>query len=110
MKILGISPIGHDTAAALVVDGEIISACEQERYTKDKHSTLFPLDAINDCLKIGEISINQIDLIAVSWDQFYMLNEYYLKQAIIDFNRLGFLIDDFDRVKQLYNLDDEIRN
>ena len=36
MKILGISPIGHDTAASIIIDGEIIAACEQERYSKDK--------------------------------------------------------------------------
>ena len=54
MKILGIKYGGHDSSAALMVDGNLIAACAQERYTKDKHSRKFPLEAINDCLKIGQ--------------------------------------------------------
>ncbi len=52
--ILGVKYISHDTAAALMRDGKIIAACEQERYTLDKHSRLFPIDAVRDCLKMGE--------------------------------------------------------
>ena len=59
--ILGIKYGGHDCSAALLVDGKLVAACAQERYTRDKHSRLFPNDAIKDCLKIGKISINQID-------------------------------------------------
>ena len=109
MKILGISPIGHDTAASIIIDGEIIAACEQERYSKDKHSSLFPLDAINDCLHIAKLDISQIDLIAVSWDHIYMLNEYYLRLALKDKSRLEFLINDLERVRELSNLEQEIR-
>ena len=109
MIILGISPIGHDTAATITVDGDIVAACEQERYSKDKHSSLFPIDAIHDCLKIANLSINQIDMIAVSWDHIYMLNEYYLKLAIKNKSRLDFLIKDIDRVKELFNLEDVIK-
>ena len=39
--ILSINPLAHDTSAALMIDGEIVAACEQERYTKDKHSRKF---------------------------------------------------------------------
>ena len=51
-KILGIKFGGHDTAAALLIDGKIVAACAQERYTRDKHSRNFPKEAVNDCLKI----------------------------------------------------------
>ena len=64
IKILGIKYGGHDTSAALMIDGELVAACAQERYTKDKHSRRFPLEAINDCLKIGGINLNDIDEIA----------------------------------------------
>ena len=47
--VLGINFGGHDTSAALGINGEIIAACEQERYDKVKHSKKFPIDAIKDC-------------------------------------------------------------
>ena len=65
--ILSLSPFGHDTAAALMINGEVVAACEQERYTRDKHSRLFPIDAVKDCLSIADISINDVDMIAVTW-------------------------------------------
>jgi len=66
-KVLGIN-YGHDSSASLGIDGEIIAACEQERYDLKKHSRNFPIDAINDCLKIGKIKINNLDEIALSMD------------------------------------------
>ena len=50
MNILGIN-IGHDTSSALIKKGKVVAACEQERYSKKKHTNEFPLDAIKDCLK-----------------------------------------------------------
>ena len=50
LLILGINHGGHDTSAALMRNGELIAACEQERYTRDKHSRAFPSEAIRDCL------------------------------------------------------------
>ena len=81
-KILGIKYGGHDTSAALLVDGKIIAACAQERYTRDKHSRKFPLEAINDCLKISKLTINDIDEIAFVNDVNNFLREMYLRPAI----------------------------
>ena len=81
-KILGIKYGGHDTSAALLVDGKIIAACAQERYTRDKHSRKFPLEAINDCLKISKLTINDIDEIAFVNDVNKFLREMYLRPAI----------------------------
>ena len=47
-KILGICYGGHDTSATLMIDGKLISACEEERYNKEKHTRKFPSSAIND--------------------------------------------------------------
>ena len=57
--ILGIKYMSHDTSAALMIDGKLIAACEQERYTLDKHSKRFPIDAIQDCLRIGGVTIDE---------------------------------------------------
>src|SRR5262249_54047324 len=55
---------GHDSAAALVIDGEIIAAAAEERFNRVKHSGDFPVDAINYCLEQGGIQPGEIDEIA----------------------------------------------
>ncbi len=58
MNILGISAYYHDSAAALVRDGEIIAAAQEERFTRKKHDSSFPEHAIQYCLKEGGIKDN----------------------------------------------------
>jgi carbamoyltransferase len=64
LKILGISAFYHDSAAALLVDGEIIAAAQEERFTRKKHDASFPNEAIASCLEIGGIDINDVDHVA----------------------------------------------
>ena len=109
MKILGIKYGGHDTSAALMIDGKLVAACAQERYTKDKHSRRFPLEAINDCLKIGKINLSDIDEIAYVNDIKTFLKEIYLKPAIKNFSRLKFLIKDFRKFLRLLNTEKIVR-
>ena len=70
---LGINYGGHDTSAAMMVDGELVAACEEERYTKMKHSREFPSKAIDDCLHLGGVGIEDIDEIAFGFDPIYHL-------------------------------------
>ena len=63
MRILGISAFYHDSAAALIVDGEIISAAQEERFTRVKHDKSFPKHAINYCLEEAGLDLNEIDKI-----------------------------------------------
>ena len=63
MNILGISCFYHDAAACLMKDGIVVAAAEEERFTRKKHDISFPINAVNYCLKEGNISINQIDYI-----------------------------------------------
>ena len=53
MKILGISCYYHDSAACLVVDGEIVAAAQEERFTRKKHDEGFPSNAVRYCLAEG---------------------------------------------------------
>jgi len=62
-KILGISAFYHDSAAALVVDGKIIAAAQEERFNRIKHSPEFPLEAIRYCLEEGGVSIDELDAV-----------------------------------------------
>jgi carbamoyltransferase len=64
MNILGISAFYHDSAAALYIDGKLVSAIEEERFSRLKHDNTFPFKAINYCLDSMGLTINDIDVIA----------------------------------------------
>jgi carbamoyltransferase len=63
MKILGISAFYHDSAAALIDNGEIVAAAQEERFTRKKHDPGFPSNAVAFCLEYGGVSLNQLDAI-----------------------------------------------
>ena len=62
--ILGISAFYHDSAAALVVDGEVRAAVQEERLTRIKHDSGFPYRAIETCLDISNVTSQEIDFVA----------------------------------------------
>jgi len=63
MNILGISAFYHDSAAALVRDGEIIAAAQEERFSRKKHDHSFPANAVRYCLEEGGITAKELDYI-----------------------------------------------
>ena len=63
MYILGISCYYHDSSAALLKDGKIVAAVQEERFTRKKHDTSFPVNSIKYCLSNQNISIKDIDYI-----------------------------------------------
>nr|WP_299341977.1 carbamoyltransferase N-terminal domain-containing protein [Allomuricauda sp.] len=66
MVILGLNYYFHDSTACILKDGDLVVAIEEERLNRDKHTTQFPELAIERCLKIANLSIDDIDHIAVS--------------------------------------------
>lgn len=84
MKILGISAYYHDSAACLVVDGEIIAAAQEERFTRKKHDAAFPAHAIEYCLSEANVRPEEINFV-VFYDKpflkFERLLETYLAFA-----------------------------
>ena len=64
MNILGVSAFYHDSAAALVCDGRLVAAAQQERFSRRVHDQEFPVDAILSCLDIGGITLDEIDVVA----------------------------------------------
>src|SRR3989440_1178623 len=60
-KILGISAFYHDSAAALVVDGAIVAAAQEERFTREKQDHRFPVSAIAYCLKEAGLTPEDLD-------------------------------------------------
>jgi carbamoyltransferase len=64
MRILGISAFYHDSAAALVADGRVVAAAQEERFTRKKHDASFPTNAIGYCLEAAGASLSDIDHVA----------------------------------------------
>ncbi len=76
MKILGISAYYHDSAAALVIDGKIIAAAQEERFSRKKHDARFPKNAINYCLTEAGLKLKDLD------------NVVFYEKPLITFERL----------------------
>jgi carbamoyltransferase len=64
MTILGISAFYHDSAAALIVDGKIIAAAQEERFTRKKQDASFPVNAVRFCLGFANLKLEDVDAIA----------------------------------------------
>lgn len=62
-KILGISAFYHDSAASITVDGTVVAAVQEERFTRQKHTPDFPVKSIKYCLEEAGIEINELDAI-----------------------------------------------
>ncbi len=86
MYILGLSAFYHDSAAALIKDGSIVAAAQEERFTRKKHDHRFPQNAINYCLSEAKINISDVDIVTF-YDKpilkFERLLETYLSYAPI---------------------------
>jgi carbamoyltransferase len=78
MKILGISAYYHDAAAALIVDGEIVAAAQEERFTRVKHDSGFPAQAIRFCLDHAKLKPADLDFVAF-YDKPFMKFERLLE-------------------------------
>ena len=63
VNVLGISSYFHDSAASLLIDGEIIAAAQEERFTRKKHDSSFPINAINFVIMEGNLRLKDIDYI-----------------------------------------------
>jgi carbamoyltransferase len=82
--ILGVSAFYHDSAAALVVDGKIVAAAQEERFTRHKHDHGFPINAINYCLEEAGLTPEQLDFVGFydkPFLKFERLLETYLAYA-----------------------------
>jgi carbamoyltransferase len=64
MRVLGLSAYYHDSAAALLEDGRILAAAQEERFTRRKHDSSFPRHAIASCLEISGLRLEDVDCVA----------------------------------------------
>jgi len=84
MYILGISCFYHDSSAALVKDGKVVAAAQEERFTRRKHDISFPINAIQYCLKSQNITIDKIDYIGF-YEKPFLKFERLLHQHLEEF-------------------------
>ena len=63
MIVLGISAFYHDSAAAIVRDGEIVAAAQEERFTRKKHDANFPANALRYCVQEAGVAFSDIDFV-----------------------------------------------
>lgn len=76
MNILGISALYHDAAASLVMDGKIIAAAQEERFTRIKHDLSIPTNAVSYCLQEGKIAAEDIDIVVFYDNPLLTLDRY----------------------------------
>src|SRR5262249_6508625 len=88
MRVLGISAFYHDSAAALVEDGRILAAAQEERFTRKKHDSSFPTNAIAYCLEEANTKLHELDQV-VFYDKPFLKFERLL-ETYIAIARLGF--------------------
>jgi carbamoyltransferase len=81
MRAIGISAFYHDSAAALVEDDRIIAAAQEERFTRKKHDSSFPQNAIEYCLQAGNVRLDELDYI-VFYDKPFLKFERLLETYV----------------------------
>src|SRR5688572_6150778 len=88
MRVLGLSAFYHDSAAALVVDGRVIAAAQEERFSRIKYDARFPVSAIRFCLGAGSLKPADIDCVAFYEKPFLKFER--LLETHLTFAPLGF--------------------
>ena len=96
--ILGISAFYHDSAAAIVIDGKIIAAAQEERFTRVKHDFSFPHNAIEFVLKYANLKLNEVDQIVFFEKPFLKFER--LLETYVAFSPKGFV--SFSRAMPLW--------
>ena len=110
MNILGVNFYQHNSSAALVIDGKLIAAIEEERLTRIKDDGQVPLEAIKYCLLEANLKLSDIDIVTISLDFKRLLKKKYLEYTVNSFPKANELfIQNIDNFKKLYFAEDEFR-
>ena len=87
-SILGISAFYHDSAATIIVDGKIIAAAQEERFTRIKHDSNYPFNAIEFVLKFANLKLSDVDKIVFFEKPFFFF--FLLLETYVAFAPRGF--------------------
>ena len=80
-KILGLNSTGVSTSAALMIDGKVVFAAEEERLVREKRTRRFPIQGIREALKVGGLSFEELDAVAIGWNPAINLETFSLVQS-----------------------------
>jgi len=109
MNILGFSAFYHDSAACLLMDGEIIAAAQEERFTRKKHDRNFPYESIKYCLKEASLELKNIDKI-IFYEDIRLKKHRMLNNALkLSYGSLSFFFDAFEKWGSLGDTERAIR-
>ena len=92
-----------------MIDGNLLAACEEERYDKIKHSRNFPINSILDCLKISKLSINDIDEIAFGLIP-EKIEKLYTNAILENPEKIKLFIQDIKKIHEFSSLEQLLRN
>jgi carbamoyltransferase len=81
MRVLGISAFYHDSAAALIEEGRIVAAAQEERFSRNKHDSRFPAEAVKYCLAEAAVALRHVDLV-VFYDKPFLKFERLLETYV----------------------------
>lgn len=109
MTILGINAYHADSSAAIFVDGKLIAATEEERFTRVKHWAGFPAKAIAFCLKEAGITLEELDHIAIGRDPKAKLKNKMAFLAKNPLANVGMVMDRIKNAKSVASLEDEFQ-
>lgn len=111
MNILGLNFYHHNASAAIVVDGELIAAAEEERFSRVKNDGMLPIMSINFCLNKTDMEIADIDTIAISFDFYRLIKEKYLKYTLDNFpNSNELLLQNIPNMQKLLGAEKHLRD
>ena len=97
--ILGLNFLHSDTSSCIFKNGELIAAAEEERFSRIKHTSSFPVQSINFCLKEAEINISDLDIITLNSNPFSSLDKKILF-TLKNFKRCILAIKSISNIKQ----------
>ena len=82
MRVLGISAFYHDSAAALIADGRIVAAAQEERFSRKKFDANYPRHAVEYCLKADGVTLADVDYVATNFPDVYRFMQF--AQSFLD--------------------------
>ena len=81
IKILGLNSAGFSTSSALIVDGEVAFAAEEERLIREKRTRRFPVQGVRQALKTADLNLDDLDAVAVAWNPAINLESFNLPHS-----------------------------
>ena len=109
MIILGLNVFHGDASACLIKNGILITAIEEERFTRVKHTAGFPVNAIKSCLQQSKIKIDDVDFITINRNPSLRLFKK-VKYALASGFFIKRFFDRYQNYKKLKNIEDEFQN